>query len=118
LPQRCFASLVDITPLIKELHIDYITNAIQIGLVYISEHARGKGLVQRLLLEKIQQLKNAIKQDQEVYVQVFGNNTAAIKAYEKVGFQTVATKTTENLEILNFLPSANKILMKFNPKQI
>lgn len=115
LPQKCFESLVKLTPLIKELHIDYITNTIQIGLVYISEDARGKGLVQRLLLEKIQQLKNIIKQDQEVYVQVFGNNTPAIKAYEKVGFQTVATKTTENLDILNYLPSANKILMKFNP---
>lgn len=116
LPQKCFESLVKLTPLIKELHIDYITNAIQIGLVYITDEARGKGLVQRLLLEKINQLKTENSTVQESYVQVFGNNVAAIKAYEKVGFQTIESKTANSPEIVKYLPSNNKILMKLNIK--
>jgi ribosomal protein S18 acetylase RimI-like enzyme len=116
LPQKCFRTITELNNLIKELHIDYVTNTIQIGLVYITKEARGTGLVQRLLLEKIEQLKTENPHIQEAYVQVFGNNLAAIKAYEKVGFSTIQSKTSNSTEILNYLPSNNKILMKSNLK--
>lgn len=116
LPNKCFESLTKISSLIKELHIDYIQKTIQIGLVYISEKARGKGLVQELLNKKIQQLQQDNPEASEVYVQVFGHNKAAIKAYEKVGFETIESKFAKSEEITNYLPSASKIVMKLNKK--
>jgi ribosomal protein S18 acetylase RimI-like enzyme len=116
LPESSFQSIHQLNHIIKELHIEYIPNTIQIGLVYVSEEARGKGLVQRLLSEKIQQLKSVHQNIGEVYVQVFGHNLAAIKAYEKIDFQTINCKIAKSNDIINYLPSSTKIVMKLNLK--
>lgn len=118
LPQSCFESIHQLNHLIKELHLEYIPNSIQIGLVYVAEIARGKGLVQRLLSEKIRELKSINNHCTEAYVQVFGHNTPAIKAYEKVGFTTIETKTAKSEEIVKYLPSSTKIVMKLNLNNI
>lgn len=114
LPEKSFENIQELNSIIKELHIDYINNSVQIGLVYVSELARGKGIVQMLLKEKITQLKGAYNTSNDVYVQVFGNNIAAIKAYEKVGFNSVLSKNAVNVDIEKYLPSSKKILMKLN----
>jgi len=112
LPSKCFESLSKLNNLIKELHIDYIDKAIQIGLVYISKEARGRGLVQQLLTEKTDELANLNPHKKDVYVQVFGNNMPAIKAYEKVGFEIISTKVAISPDIINYLPANSKVLMK------
>lgn len=114
LPEKSFENIQELNTIIKELHIDYINDSVQIGLVYVSELARGKGIVQMLLNEKITQLKEAYNTSNDVYVQVFGNNIAAIKAYEKVGFNSVLSKNAVNVDIEKYLPSSKKILMKLN----
>lgn len=116
LPAKCFETIYAVNPIIKELHIEYIPNTIQIGLVYVSEEARGQGLVQKLLQEKIQQLREENDNLQEAYVQVFAHNMAAIKAYEKVGFHIFESKTAQSKEITNYLPDASKLSMKLNLK--
>ena len=65
---------------------------------------------------EIEELKTSNPQIDDVYVQVFGHNLSAIKAYEKVGFQTIASKVAKSKAIENYLPSASKILMKLNLK--
>ncbi|MGV9003536.1 GNAT family N-acetyltransferase [Flavobacterium sp.] len=112
LPTSSFTSLAKHSQLIKELHIEYVKDSIQIGLVYIAADARGKGLVQKLLTEKILQLKSLKPAINEVFVQVFGNNTTAIKAYDKIGFKIIETKIATSSQIKNYLPSDTKILMK------
>lgn len=114
LPQHCFESISLLNHLIRELHIDYIADTIQIGLVYVAEKARGQGLVQKLLSKKIEQLKQANLKINDAYVQVFGHNFAAIKSYEKLGFETIEYKIARNKEITNYLPSDSKLLMKLN----
>ena len=59
-------------------------------------------------------IKNIKSDTKEVFVQVFGNNCTAIKAYGKIGFKIIETKTATNQEIKKYLPSDNKILMKLN----
>lgn len=116
LPSKCFESIYHLNPLIKELHIEYVPNTIQVGLVYVAEEARGKGLVQKLLQEKMQQLRQSNKDVNEAYVQVFGHNVAAIKAYEKLGFRVSCSKTANTEEISKYLPSSSKLSMKLNLK--
>ncbi len=116
LPAKCFQAVYAVNPIIKELHIEYIPNTIQIGLVYVSEEARGQGLVKRLLEERIEQLRQENNNLSEAYVQVFAHNIPAIKAYEKVGFQVFDSKTAKTKEILNYLPDASKLSMKLNLK--
>ncbi|MBD3581388.1 GNAT family N-acetyltransferase [Flavobacterium selenitireducens] len=111
LPKDNFEKAIRLGPIISELHMEYEAGSIQVGLVYVTEAARGKGLVKRLLDGKISELRTG---DQHVYIQVFGNNAAAIRAYEKYGFATVAQKTAIHPEINAYMPSDTKLLMKLN----
>ena len=112
LPKESLDSAQSINYLIKELHIEYFPNSIQVGLVYVKEEARGQGLVRQLIKHKIAELKLLKPQIEDVYVQVFGHNIPAIRAYEKLGFQTINLKSSNVEEIKYYLPSATKILMK------
>ena len=46
------------------------------------------------------------------FTQIYGHNVPAIKANEKVGFKVVQIKESANEEILNYLPSNKKLLLK------
>jgi ribosomal protein S18 acetylase RimI-like enzyme len=114
LPKASLDSAQLINQMIKELHIEYLPNTIQVGLVYVKKDARGQGLVGKLVSHKIEELKLLKPKVQDVYVQVFGHNVSAIRAYEKIGFQTVFSKFAKSEEIISYLPSSTKILMKLN----
>jgi len=114
LPDESFNNIIKLDAILSEIRIECITNSIQIGLVYVSEIARGKGLVGKLVTESIKQLATDPTQPEDVYIQVYGNNYAAIKAYERIGFETVLTKTATNSNITNYLPSTSRLMMKFN----
>ncbi len=117
LPQNCFETIRLLNHIINELHIDYKVNTIQIGLVYVTGKARGQGLAQKLISKKIEELKGSnLNITNNAYVQVFGHNLPAIKAYEKLGFQIIENKIARNLEITKYLPSDSKLLMKLNIK--
>jgi len=115
LPEESFKNLVELDPILKESRIDCVDDSIQIGLVYVSLLARGKGLVKKLIDERVKTLSNNSGKPEDVYIQVYGNNHAAIKAYNKIGFETVLTKTAKNNKVSDYLPSSIKILMKYNP---
>jgi ribosomal protein S18 acetylase RimI-like enzyme len=111
LPKSCFEKALSISKLLNELHIENVNHSIMIGLVYVSEKARGQGLVKRLITDKIEHLKSTLAGIENAYVQVFSNNVAAIKAYEKCGFKIIETKISKNKEIEKYLPSSSKCLM-------
>jgi ribosomal protein S18 acetylase RimI-like enzyme len=112
LPKHCIEKAVSLNNLVKDLHIEYINNTIQIGLVYVSADFRGLGLANALIEEQIEQLLKVVPEISECYVQVFGNNLAAIKSYEKSKFIRQSEKHSDNSAIKNYFPSDSKLLMK------
>lgn len=112
LPKESMDKAMLLAQILRDLHIEYISETMQLGLVYVSPAFRGLNLVRLLIDEKIRQLLLINSNITEVYVQVFGNNLPAIRAYEKVNFKVVMIKESSNEEILHYLPSNKKILMK------
>lgn len=112
LPNSCIEKAMSLNNLVKELHLDYIDNTIQIGLVYVSESFRGHGLANFLIEEQIKQLLQVSPGIKESYVQVFGDNKTAIKSYQKSDFKIVSEKRSINKEIVKYFPSDSKVLMK------
>lgn len=111
-PKVCIERAKLLSPILKLLHIENKQNTIQLGLVYVIEEYRGKGLVQYLLDCHINSLCDIQKGIESIYVQVFSNNISAIKAYKKYGFEIVESKKTNDDRINNLLPSNEKFLMK------
>lgn len=112
LPKECIDNAKPLNNMLSELHIENFIDTIQLGLVYVSFDFRGMNLVGLLTDEVILRLKKIKPVVNTMYVQVFGNNSPAIKAYEKAGFYIVKTVEATNKKILNYLPSDRKILMK------
>lgn len=112
LPKACIEKAISLNKLVKDLHIEYIDNSIQIGLVYVSENFRGLGLANILIEEQLKQLLQIAPGITESYVQVFGNNKAAIKSYEKSRFIFHSERVSENKVIINYFPSGSKVLMR------
>lgn len=112
LPKECIDKALAKNSIIRDLHIEYISQTMQLGLVYVSSDFRGLNLVSLLIDEQVISLHNHRPTIAEMYVQVFGNNCPAIKAYEKANFKVVMVKEAMNKEILQYLPSDKKILMK------
>ena len=103
---------MDLNNILNDLHIEYLKNTIQIGLVFVASNFRGRNLVKLLIDEQILQLTKNNPIVSEIYVQVFGNNIPAIKAYEKANFTIQLIMKSTNKESLKYMPSDKKILMK------
>lgn len=99
------------SPIIKEVNIENYPKTFQIGLVYINKEYRGNGLVDVLINNHIKSLKVKNPEINQIYIQVFSNNIAAIKAYKKNGFNIIKSKKSLNQKILKLLPFNEKILM-------
>lgn len=112
LPKESLAKAISLNSLVRETHIEYIPNTIQIGLVYVATNFRGRNLVNLLINKQIENLVKDNTNPSGVYVQVFGNNRPAIKAYEKAGFREIFIKQSTDNDILNYMPSDRKVLMK------
>lgn len=112
LPKSSIEKAHSLNVILRNLHIDNVPESIQLGLVYVSKSFRGMNLVSLLLKEVVSKFKKEKQDLSSMYVQVFGNNTPAIKAYEKAGFNIVKIIESSQKEILNYLPSNKKILMK------
>jgi ribosomal protein S18 acetylase RimI-like enzyme len=112
LPRDSVKKAMILNPVLGELHIENISNTAQLGLVYVSKEFRGMNLVNLLIDELILYLQKAKSDLSVMYVQVFANNIPAIRAYEKANFKVELTKKSSSKEILKYLPSDQKILMK------
>jgi ribosomal protein S18 acetylase RimI-like enzyme len=112
LPQQCFEKASTLNKIVNDLHIEYTSGTIQIGLVYVVPEARGIGLVPILIDHKISMLRKQFPDAHEVFIQVFGNNMPAIRAYEKAGFEIVLRKEASLPETKNYMPYTSKVLMR------
>jgi hypothetical protein len=112
LPEECIERAFKINSLVHEIHIDYISGSIQKGAGYVIKEFRNKNLFGILTKEIIDHLLKSNPDISEAYTQIYGCNHAAIKANEKADFKIVMVKESTNLEILQYLPSNKKLLMK------
>lgn len=112
LPKGSIIKASSIHPIIQEINIDYIPGTIQKGAGYVKNEFRNKKLFGILTDEIIRRLLLIDPNVSEVYTQIYGCNIPAIKANEKAGFRIILQKESSNSEILNYLPSNKKLLMK------
>jgi len=96
---------------IIETSIPRELGAIQIDSVYVDSNYRGRGLVGVLIKEHIENLlpdtNNKIAQ-----ILVRGNNSSAIKAYEKLGFKIKKKYTSNHPDTIKYLPCITNVLME------
>ena len=111
LPRESMVKAYEISPLVSEMAIEYIEGTLCIGIVYVKEKFRRKGLVLKLLNEHIKKAR-IDKNEIDIYIQVFGNNIAAINAYKKLGFEEFKVVKSDNKQVKNYLPSNIKYFLK------
>lgn len=112
LPKESKQRASKVNDIIKELHIEYIKNTIQIGAGFVDENYRGNRLL-GILLEKIIE-KNLKKHHdiKEVYAHIYDGNIASLKTFERLGFTIEMTIKASNKEIVKYLPSDKKHLLR------
>jgi len=112
LPKKYIERAIRINNIIREIHVEYTPNTIQIGAVYVAIDYRGNNLFRLLYTEMIARLLKIKPEVPTVFVQIFSCNTPSIRAFEKTGFFEVLIKESSREEILQYLPFNKKILMK------
>jgi ribosomal protein S18 acetylase RimI-like enzyme len=112
LPKECIERSITLNHIIRDVHIEYRPETIQLGLVYVLSDFRGLDLVRLLIDEHILRFLKVKPDIAAMYVQVFANNFPAIRAYEKANFKVIHTKESSNEAIFHYLPSNKKVLMK------
>jgi hypothetical protein len=112
LPTKCIEQAKTLNEIIREIHIEYMPNTIQIGAGYVAEEYRGNKLLGLLNDEIITKLIQFEPKVSSICAQIFSCNIPSIKTYEKANFKVIMIKESFNEEILHYLPSNKKILMK------
>ena len=98
--------------LLKEIQIKREPKTLQLEYLYVLPEYRGKKLTNELINKHINDARNLFLHLKKVQVQVFKNNSGAIKVYENCGFKITKVFKSKNEEILDYLPSNEKYLME------
>jgi RimJ/RimL family protein N-acetyltransferase len=97
---------------VKEIQIEREFSTFQLEYAFVAEEHRGKGLINAIIEELLKRAKLKNPNLKKSQVQVFGNNHGAIKVYERSGYTIRNIVKSKNLEILNYFPYNEKILME------
>ncbi len=103
--------------IIKDIQIEREKNTMQIEYVYVHPQHRGQNLVQSLITKHIENSLRKFPEMKKCQVQLFANNGAAAKVYQKMDFAFAKKYTSHNQEILNFLPYNEKDVMELMIKK-
>jgi hypothetical protein len=112
LPKECIKKAYAIRSIIQEIHIDYTPGSIQKGAGYVIKEFRHRNLFGILTNEIIDRELKSYPGLSQVYTQIYGCNIPAIKANEKADFKIVMMKESTNKEILHYLPSGKKLVLR------
>lgn len=97
----------------QSMQIAHEEGTLQVGVVFVCEAFRGRGLAASLIDFAIQNSQPEHLKIDKVQVQVFDCNTPAIKAYTRLGFETKSeVKGMDNAK--KYYPCDTKILMELN----
>jgi ribosomal protein S18 acetylase RimI-like enzyme len=96
--------------LMHQTHLDRDKNTLQIEFVYVDPNFRGRGIAPLIIEGHIERLKKRFPQIIKAQVIASKTNDNALKAYQKIGFETVIEKEVTNPEAIKLIP-ANKIVL-------
>lgn len=112
LPKKTMEKALKLQPMLNDLHFDYKSNSIFMGAGYVRNEYRGNNMLMILKKKNIDFILNKNPEIKEAYVDIFSCNTPAIRTNEKMGFKIIKTKQSNNNDILDYLPSNKKLLLK------
>ena len=93
------------------LNFEREPGAIQLESIYVRPEFRGLGLTQRLLNEHISILRRRQPLISKAQIILTADNRLALRAYQKLGFDIVDTRTVLATELGDLLPHNCKYLM-------
>lgn len=111
-PQKNMLAARPRLDLIREIRIERERQTLQIEYVYVSEAHRGVGLAARLINQHIAEARDLFPEVEKAQVQLFKNNTAATRMYERAGFVVANNFRAFDKEILKYFPGDEKLLME------
>ena len=97
---------------LQKLNIEREKDTLQIVYAFVQEKFRGKGIVGKLINEHIRIQKELFPQLKKVQLRPTITNETAFRAYQKIGFTLTYERSTENTEVLKYLPARGKYLME------
>jgi hypothetical protein len=112
LPKRCIERALSLNHFVRDLHIEYAENSIQLGYGHVLKIYQGNNLMRLLLQKKIELLLQTKPDVSEAFAQVFECNIPSIRTCEKMGFEQVLIKESKYEEITKYLPYHKKILFR------
>ena len=115
LPQECLLSSREKSDIVKPLQIEREEHSYQLEYSYTKLDFRGKGLMLDIIKAHVEQaiLAGCIK----MQVHVFDNNKAAIRTYEKMGFEIKKNYLSSHPLTSEYFPSNNELLMEKSLKK-
>jgi ribosomal protein S18 acetylase RimI-like enzyme len=97
---------------VSHLTIDRTEGALQIESVYTHPSYRGKGIAGKLITSHLDDRKHANPGLELAQIQVMKENQSAVNAYLKMGFEIVASKTSDIAGITLLLPGKTKLMLE------
>ncbi len=101
-----------IASVVDEVGIKRDHMTLQLETTYVREGYRGRGIVGLLTDALISSAKMKYPAISKAQVQLFKQNQAAVLSQTKLGFTIVEERTTENTEVLKYLPGLTRIKMQ------
>lgn len=98
--------------IIKDLITEREPGTLQFEYLFVSDAHRGKNLSNRIIEELEALAKQRYPQLQKAQVQLYANNSSAIKVYGRNGFSHASSHQSNDPEILDYLPFNEKIIME------
>lgn len=111
-PKESLEYLQSRSEVISSILIEREKGSLQFEYLYVDENHRGNNLGRRLFEEHTSRAKSSHPDLKVIQLQVFHNNTGAIRLYERMGFKVKSIHGTDNKEVLNYLPDNKKVLME------
>jgi ribosomal protein S18 acetylase RimI-like enzyme len=111
-PKESILALRSKAYILNGMKIEREKHSLQIEYVYVTEAYRNKKLADLLIEAHFKKALGEFPQLKKAQVQVFKNNLAAIKLYERNGFKISKIFKSDNEEILDLLPYNEKLLME------
>lgn len=112
LPKSSLKRAIKLNKYVRDIQIEYKPDTIQIGAGYVTKKNRGNNIYGELVMEQIYHLSKLRPDVTEVYDDMFGNNTPAIRAVKKLGFKLEMIKKSKRKDIKTYLPHHTKVVMK------
>lgn len=111
-PPASMEALKANAPVLAALRIDRSMATLQIEYVYVAPGHRGEGLAACLIQHHLAEARSTSPPPLRAQVQVFSNNTPAIRLYTALGFHIAGTYRSDHPRILELLPHHEKLVME------